>query len=335
MVCTTDDPVDDLCHHRALAEADLPFQVLPTFRPDRALRLGDPQSFRSYVEQLSAASNVDVRDLASFLQALRARHDEFHRHGCRLSDHGLEQCYASPCREATAAKILQKTLDGAQATDEEQEQWASFLMLFFGHLDAEKGWTKQLHLGAARNVNTPAYQALGPDTGFDTIGDAPQGAALSAYLDLLARENALPQMVLYNSNPRDNYLFATLAGSFQDGGAPGKIQYGSAWWFLDQRQGITAQLEAFSNAGLLSRFIGMVTDSRSFLSFPRHEYFRRVLCDVVGQDVARGELPEDEATLGRLVSDVSYGNAKRYFNLPSREAVRQSLGSRKQHSGGV
>jgi glucuronate isomerase len=192
------------------------------------------------------------------------------------------------------------------------------MMLFFGRLDAEKGWTKQLHLGALRNVNTAARRKIGADAGYDTIGDFPQAAHLAAYLDLLAQENALPQMILYNVNPADTFQFATLIGNFQDGERPGKIQYGSAWWFLDQKQGITAQLDALSNVGLLSRFIGMVTDSRSFMSYPRHEYFRRVLCDLIGQDVMRGELPNDDALLGRLIQDVCYRNAKQYLQLPTR-----------------
>jgi glucuronate isomerase len=190
------------------------------------------------------------------------------------------------------------------------------MMLFFAHLDAEKGWTKQLHLGALRNVNSAARCEIGPDTGYDTIGDFPQIRPLAAYLDLLARENSLPQMILYNVNPADTFSFATLAGSFQEGDQPGKIQYGSAWWFLDQKDGMTAQINALSNAGLLSRFIGMVTDSRSFMSYPRHEYFRRILCDIIGQDVARGELPNEDAHLARLVEDVCYRNAKQYLRLP-------------------
>ena len=202
-------------------------------------------------------------------------------------------------------------------SEEEHTQFASFMMLFFGRLDAEKGWTKQLHLGALRNVNGAARRKLGADTGYDTVGDFPQARLLAAYLDLLAQENALPQMIVYNVNPSDTFQFATLIGCFQDGEKAGKIQYGSAWWFLDQKQGITAQIDALSNVGLLSRFIGMVTDSRSFMSYPRHEYFRRVLCDIVGQDVARGELPNDDALLGRLIQDVCYRNAKEYLRLPT------------------
>ncbi len=316
VVCTTDDPTDDLRHHQTIAKSNLPTRVFPAFRPDKALSIGDAE-FVPWIEQLSRVANVDIRNLETFLQALHARHDYFHSLGCRLSDHGLEHCYATPCSERAAAAIFSKAREDQSITADEHTQFASFMMLFFGRLDAEKGWTKQLHLGAQRNVNTPARRKLGADAGFDAIGDFPQGAHLSAYLDLLSQENALPQMILYNVNPADTFQFATLIGCFQDGERPGKIQYGSAWWFLDQKQGITAQIEALSNTGLLSRFIGMVTDSRSFMSYPRHEYFRRILCDLIAQDVMRGELPDDDALLGRLIRDICYGNARQYLQLPT------------------
>jgi glucuronate isomerase len=316
VVCTTDDPSDDLRHHRAIAKSNLPTQVFPAFRPDKALAIGD-SAFLPWIERLSKVANVDIRNLKTFLQALRARHEYFHSLGCRLSDHGLDHCYATPCSERAAAAIFSKARAGQAISEEERTHFASFMMLFFGRLDAEKGWTKQLHLGALRNVNTAARRKLGAGTGYDAVGNFPQGGPLAAYLDLLAQENALPQMILYNVNPADTFQFATLIGSFQDGERPGKVQYGSAWWFLDQKQGITAQIDALSNVGLLSRFIGMVTDSRSFMSYPRHEYFRRVLCDIIGRDVARGEVPDDEALLGRLIQDVCYGNAKQYLRLPN------------------
>jgi glucuronate isomerase len=316
VVCTTDDPADDLRHHEAIAKSTLTTKVFPAFRPDKALAVGGAE-FAPWVERLSKVANVEVRSLESLLQALRARHDAFHAMGCRLSDHGLDHCYATPCSDRVADAIFSKAREGQSITWDERTQFASFMMLFFGRLDAEKGWTKQLHLGALRNVNTAARRKLGADTGYDAIGGFPQAGPLAAYLDLLAQENALPRMILYNVNPADTFQFATLAGSFQDGETPGKIQYGSAWWFLDQKQGITAQLDALSNAGLLSRFIGMVTDSRSFMSYPRHEYFRRVLCDLVGQDVIRGELPDDDALLGRLIQDICYGNAREYLQLPT------------------
>jgi glucuronate isomerase len=313
-LCTTDDPVDDLRWHRQIAESNLPTRVYPALRPDRALKIGTAE-FLPWLKQLEAAANVNIRSLNSFLDAIRKRHDYFHSLGCRLSDHGLDYCYATPCSDRAAAGIFLKARQRKAIRKEEQDQFASFLMLFFGQLDAKKGWTKQLHLGALRNVNTAARQKIGPDTGFDSIGDWPQLGPLAAYLDLLAREKSLPRMILYNVNPADTFAIATLIGSFQSD-EPSKLQYGSAWWFLDQKQGITAQLDALSNSGLLSRFVGMVTDSRSFMSYPRHEYFRRVLCDIVGRDVERGELPNDDSLQGRMIADICYGNAKRYLRLP-------------------
>ena len=316
VLCTTDDPTDDLLHHRAIAKSKLPTRVFPAFRPDKALAIGTAE-FLPWVEKLTKVANIDVHDLKSFLQALQSRHDFFHSAGCRLSDHGLDHCYATPCSERAAAAIFLKARNGKSIAEDERIQFASFMMLFFGRLDTEKRWTKQLHLGAQRNVNTMALRTLGPDAGFDAIGDFPQGAHLTAYLDLLSQENALPQIIVYNVNPRDTFQFATLIGCFQDGERPGKIQYGSAWWFLDQKQGMTAQIEALSHTGLLSRFIGMVTDSRSFMSYPRHEYFRRILCDIIGQDVMRGELPDDDEVLGRLIQDICYRNAQQYLQLPN------------------
>jgi len=315
VVCTTDDPTDDLCHHRAIASSNLSTRVFPAFRPDKALAIGTAE-FLTWTEKLSKAANIDIRNLNTFLDAIRKRHDDFHASGCRLSDHGLDLCYATPCSEKIVAATFENARDGKAISGGEATQFASFMMLFFARLDAEKGWTKQLHLGALRNVNSAARKAIGPDTGYDTVGDFPQIRPLASYLDLLARENALPRMILYNNNPADTFAFATLIGCFQDGPEPGKIQYGSAWWFLDQKEGITAQLNALSNVGLLSRFVGMVTDSRSFMSYPRHEYFRRVLCDVIGQEVIDGELPNHDALLGRLVQDVCYRNARKHLKLP-------------------
>jgi glucuronate isomerase len=315
LVCTTDDPAGDLRHHREIAKSNLPTRVFPTFRPDKALTIGDPE-FVPWIDRLSKSAKVDIRDFSSFLQALQGRHDYFHSLGCRLSDHGLDHCYATPCSESAAAMIFSKAHARQPITGEEKTQFASFMLLFFGRLDAEKGWTKQLHLGALRHINTEARRRLGADAGFDAIGDFPQGRYLAAYLDALAKENVLPRMIVYNVNPADAFQFATILGCFQQGEQPGKMQYGSAWWFLDQKQGITAQIEALSNVGLLPRFIGMVTDSRSFMSYPRHEYFRRILCDILGQEVMRGELPDDDELLGRLVQDVCYRNAREYLQLP-------------------
>jgi glucuronate isomerase len=325
VVCTTDDPTDDLGPHRAVAKSDLKTRVFPAFRPDKALTVGTPK-FLAWTDRLSRAANIDVRSLNGFLDALRKRHEDFHSAGCRLSDHGLDFCYATPGTERIAAATFANARNGKAISAGEAAQFASFMMLFFARLDAEKGWTKQLHPGALRNVNSAARKAIGPDTGYDTVGDFPQIRPLASYLDLLARENALPRMILYNNNPADTFAVATLIGCFQDGSEPGQIQYGSAWWFIDQKEGITAPLNALSNVGLLSRFVGMVTDSRSFLSYPRHEYFRRVLCDVIGQEVTAGELPDDnEALLGRLIQDVSYQNARNYLNLPDSNSATDQL----------
>jgi len=339
VVFTTDDPADDLAAHRKLAEVDpdLPFgdtrrryevDIRPTFRPDRALTIRQPAVFLPWLKKLEEASNTEIRSLANLLDALSNRHRAFFELGCRASDHGLEQCPARPCTEDTAARIFDKALDQQPVSAEEAEQYATFVMLFVARLNIAARWTMQLHLGALRNASSKAFSELGPDTGFDAIGDFPQGIALAKFLDLLQREKALPQTVLYNSNPADNHVFATLAGSFhatpQGKGAsksPMALQWGPPWWFLDQKQGIIEQLNTLSSVGLLSKFIGMTTDSRSFLSFPRHEYFRRILCDLVGREVERGELPNDVAMLGRLVEDVCFHNAAEYFGMPRTEAI--------------
>lgn len=314
-VCTTDDPCDDLVHHRRINASEKEFRAYPTFRPDKALQVNEPEKFNAWLSQLEQASNVAIHSLADFLEALRSRHDEFNSSGGRMSDHGIPHCYADPCTEREAAGIFDKARAGKSASLDEHEKFASFLMLFFGRLDAAKGWTKQLHLGALRSVNTRRVAELGPDTGFDNIGDWPQARALCAYLDLLERENALPRIILYNVNRADNYLLASIAGSFNDGEIPGKIQYGSAWWFLDQKDGIERQMDALSNTGLLSRFVGMVTDSRSFMSFPRHEYFRRVLCNLLGREMENGELPNDFDLVGGMVRDICFKNATRFLEL--------------------
>jgi glucuronate isomerase len=319
-LCTTDDPVDDLRHHTAIAAANIPTRVWPAFRPDRALNVHDPAAFNDWVGRLSQAADRDVGSFASFLDALRARHDYFHAHGCRLSDHGMNHCFADFCTEKTAAGIFTRARAGKKATAEEPAQFASFMMLFFGHLDAAKKWTKQLHLGALRNNNARLLAKLGADTGLDSIGDFPQASALAAYLDRLDRENALPKTILYNINPADNYVFGTMIGNFQDGSLPGKVQLGSGWWFLDQKEGMQWQLNALSSLGLLSRFVGMITDSRSFMSYPRHEYFRRVLCNLIGRDMENGEIPDDEPLVGTMIRNICYANARQYFAFPEQPA---------------
>jgi glucuronate isomerase len=315
VICTADDPCDDLKYHQAIAGSEKNFRVFPTFRPDRAFAVGAPQEFIPWLGQLEAASNISISSLSDFLGALKQRHDYFHSHGGRLSDHGLNYCYSAPCTEQQASAVFAKARGGVPATREEAEQFASYLLLFFGRLDAEKGWTKQLHLGALRRVNTRRTRELGSDKGYDGIGDWNQAEALCSFLDKLDQEQALPKMIIYNVNPSDNYAFATAIGSFQEGPVAGKIQFGSGWWFLDQKEGIEWQLNALSNTGLLSRFIGMLTDSRSFMSFPRHEYFRRVFCNLLGREVESGELPDDETLLGTMVQNVCYRNAERYLGL--------------------
>jgi glucuronate isomerase len=321
-VCTTDDPVDSLEHHRIFASQGHSTKMLPAFRPDRALTVNQPASFNRWVEQLAAASNVDINGFSAFVTALEKRHSFFHSQGCRLSDHGLNHCFADFCPEKVAAGIFDKARAGEPVTPQEHGQFASFLMVLFGQLDAKRGWTKQLHLGAMRNANTRLLKQLGPDTGFDSIGDFPQTQALAAYLDRLDRENSLPKTIIYNLNPADNYAFASMIGNFQDGTIPGKIQFGSGWWFLDQQQGMEWQLNALSNLGLLSRFIGMITDSRSFMSYPRHEYFRRTLCNLVGRDMENGALPNDEKLVGPMIRNVCYANARNYLAFPGVTDVR-------------
>ena len=315
VACTTDDPCDDVTLHQQVNAAECGVRMYPTFRPDRALQVDRPEQFVPWLRRLEKAANASIGSFRIFLDALKSRHDAFHQAGGRLSDHGLPYCYSTPCSEREAAQVFDRSASGQAASAEERERFASFMMLFFGRLDAEKGWTKQLHLGALRSVNSRAFSELGPDTGFDNMGDWPQAERLCAYLDLLERENALPKMVLYNVNPTDNHAFATIAGSFQHGPCAGKIQFGSAWWFLDQKDGMEGQINALSNIGLLPRFIGMVTDSRSFMSFPRHEYFRRVLCNLLGNEMEKGELPRDFALVGATVRNICFANAQSYFGL--------------------
>jgi glucuronate isomerase len=325
-VFTTDDPTDDLSAHRTLAEEyrkeTLDVTVRPTFRPDRALRVGEPEIFLPWVKKLEEASNVEVRNLSTLLEALQNRHDYFVQAGCVASDHGLERCPAHPCSETAAETIFAKALDRQSITPEEAEQYATFVMLFLAGLYTKSHWVMQLHLGALRNPSSTALANIGPDTGFDTIGDFPQGIALAKFLDLLQRENALPKTILYNSNPADNHVFAAMANSFhatvtRDQKYTGALQWGPPWWFLDQKQGITDHLNTLSSLGVLSRFVGMTTDSRSWMSFPRHEYFRRILCDLLGGQVERGELPD----VGWTVEQVCLANAQKYFGISARRKL--------------
>ena len=314
-VCTTDDPSDDLAFHRTIAASGLPTKVFPTFRPDKALTVHAPEVFNPWVDKLAAVSDTHIATLNDLVDALKKRHDFFHAMGGRLSDHGLNHAYADFPGDHEAAAIFGRARAGHSATTEEHRRFASYLMLVFGRLDAEKGWTKQMHLGARRNNNTRRLHEMGPDTGWDSIGDWPQADALGTYLDRLDQENALPKIVLYNVNPTDNYAIATMIGNFQDGVTAGKIQFGSGWWFLDQKEAMQWQMNALSNCGLISRFLGMLTDSRSFMSYPRHEYFRRVLCDMIGRDIENGEIPDSDDLVAPMIRDICYGNAKRFLGL--------------------
>jgi glucuronate isomerase len=317
VVCTTDDPADDLVHHRALARSGWPVKVFPTFRPDNALRVDDPARFKAWLARLSETAGGGADAFRSFLRILDHRHAAFHAVGGRLSDHGLSRLPALDCTERAAGAIFRSALAGRAASPEDAERFATYMMQFFGELDAERGWTNQLHLGALRDPNTRLKELLGADAGCDTLGDVPQVPALARYLDQLDRKGRLPKMIFYNLNPAHTHALAALPGSFQDGSLAGKLQYGAAWWFLDQERGIRAQLDALSDLGLLSRFVGMLTDSRSFLSFPRHEYFRRILCDAIGSDVASGRLPSREDWLRTLITDVCHRNARNYFGFPN------------------
>ncbi len=320
-VCTTDDPSDNLAAHRQLAASGFEVRVFPTFRPDRALKVGDAEAFNAWIERLSASANIEITTLNGFLDALQRRHDDFHQVGCRLSDHALNHCYADFCTQAVAEDIFNRVRSGQPASIEEHSKFASFMMMFFGRLDSERGWTKQLHLGAQRNVNSRSLMELGPDAGFDSMGDWPQAGTLGAYLDRLDQENSLPRMILYNVNPADNYAFSTMAGNFHDSGQPAKMQFGSGWWFLDQKEGIEWQLNALSSAGLLSRFVGMVTDSRSFMSYPRHEYFRRVLCNLMGQDIENGLVPDREILFRPMIENICFHNARTFLGLEMPESA--------------
>ncbi len=314
-VCTTDDPADDLSEHKAIAESGLSTKIYPTFRPDAALRITEPQEFQAWLAKLQGVSDVEVNSYQDLLTALRKRHDAFHEIGCRLSDHGLEYCYADFCADNVAGEIFDQALRGGEIDPQKHEQYASNLMMHFGRWDAEKGWTKQLHLGALRNNNPRMLAAVGRDIGYDSIGDWPQGQRLSKYLGALDAEGALPKTILYNLNPRENYLFATMAGNYQTDEVAGKVQFGSGWWFLDQEEGIRWQLNALSNLGLLSTFVGMLTDSRSFMSYPRHEYFRRCLCNMLGTELENGVLPNDFGLVGSLVRRICFSNARDYLGL--------------------
>ena len=314
LVCTTDDPVDSLEYHRAMQEEAADIKMVPAFRPDMAMNVGNTESFLQYVRKVEVAAGMQVNRFEDYLMALKRRHDFFAQMGCRVSDHGLEEIYADDYTAEEIIIIFERLLKGETLCLKCQRQFKSAMLVHFAEWDHEKGWVQQFHLGALRNNNTRMLNQLGPDTGWDSIGTFDQGKALSKFLNGLDTKDKLTKTILYNLNPADNEVLATMVGNFNDGSVAGKIQFGSGWWFLDQKDGIIKQLNALSNMGLLSRFVGMLTDSRSFLSFPRHEYFRRILCDLIGTEVEEGELPNDIEWLGKMVQDICYNNNVNYFN---------------------
>jgi glucuronate isomerase len=314
VICTTEDPTDMLEHHRKLAKSDFNVKVSTAFRPDKAILISS-EGYNSYLDSLGKAANVNINSFSDLCDALKNRIDYFDKNGCRLCDHGLNHIYFESFTENEVNSIFKKKREHKELSKEETLKFQSAILLFLSETYHEYGWVQQFHLGALRNNNARMLHVLGPDTGWDSIGDYPQAQKLSAFLNALDSKDKLTKTVIYNLNPADNEVVAAMTGNFNDGSIKGKVQFGSAWWFLDQKDGMTKQLNALSNMGLISCFIGMLTDSRSFLSFPRHEYFRRILCNLLGDEIKRGELPNDMEWIGKMVSDISYYNAKEYFNF--------------------
>ena len=314
-LCTTDDPIDDLKHHKHIAESDEKVSVFPTFRPDKAYAVADSKAYIDYIESLENVVGFSINTYDDLLSALENRIDYFDAHGCKLSDHGLEQLNHFSNKKYDVSKLFASLRSWKNLSKEEVQFFRAETLLALGKFYHKKGWTQQLHLGPIRNNNKRLLKQLGPDTGFDSIGDFSQAVGLSGFLNALDSTDQLAKTIVYNLNPADNEVFATMVGNFNDGNIKGKVQFGAAWWFLDQKDGMEKQLNTLSNLGLLSCFVGMLTDSRSFLSFPRHEYFRRILCNLIANDVVNGELPNDEKWLGKIVSDICYNNAKNYFNF--------------------
>lgn len=314
-LCTTDDPLDSLEYHQQIKNNNTDIVVLPAFRPDKAMNADDIAGLNTYIDKLADLTGAAIYSYETYLSALKSRHDYFAANGASVSDHGLEQIYAEDYTEEEVKAIFLKIRNHEKISLEENLKFKSAMLFQFALWDHEKGWVQQFHLGALRNNNDRLLASLGPDTGFDSIGDFPQGKSLSKFLNKLDLNNKLAKTILYNLNPADNELMATMIGNYQDGTVAGKVQWGSGWWFLDQKQGMINQINALSNLGLLSQFVGMLTDSRSFLSYPRHEYFRRILCDLFGADVENGELPYDKEWLGKIIQNICYNNAKTYFNF--------------------
>ncbi len=315
MVCTTDDPIDDLEHHIKTRNDGFEVKVLPTWRPDKAMMVENAETFNQYLAKLEAAADVNIRNFDDFISALKARHDYFHEQGCRLSDHGIETIIAEEYTDYEIKEIFARVRMRHELTAEEVLKFKSAMLYHFAVMDHARGWVQQFHLGALRNNSSRMFTKLGADKGFDSIGDFEMAKPLSRFLDRLDSTNQLAKTILYNLNPMDNELFATMAGNFNDGSVAGKIQFGSGWWFLDQKDGMQKQMNALSSLGLLSQFVGMLTDSRSFLSYPRHDYFRRILCNLLGTDIENGEIPNDMELVGGMVKDICYNNAKRYFGF--------------------
>ena len=314
-ICTTDDPVDSLEHHLKIKESGFDVHVLPAWRPDKAMAAENTAGFNEYLNKLSAVAGMNISTFDDLMIALDKRHAFFHENGCRLSDHGLETAIAEDYTKTEIDQIFSKVRSGKELNHLEILKFKSVMLYEFGVMDHSRGWAQQFHIGALRNNNTRLFRKLGPDTGFDSIGDFEIARPLSKLLDRLDIEDKLAKTILYNLNPRDNELLGTMIGNFQDGTVPGKMQFGSGWWFLDQKDGMERQINALSNLGLLSRFVGMLTDSRSFLSYTRHEYFRRTLCNLLGKDVENGEIPYDNELLGQMVENICFNNAKNYFNF--------------------
>jgi glucuronate isomerase len=319
LVCTTDDPIDSLEHHQKIKDDGFEIPILPAFRPDNAMNVSSASKFNDYIKKLEAVSNISISSFDEFLMALQNRHDFFASMGCRVSDHGLEEIYAEDYTSTEIVGLFAKIRSGGALSPEEIKKFKSAMLVTFAEWDWEKGFVQQYHLGALRNNNSRMLSKLGPDTGWDSIGDFSQAKALAKFLNRLDCNNKLAKTIIYNLNPADNELMATMTGNFNDGSAAGKVQWGAAWWFLDQKDGMTKQINTLSNMGLLSRFVGMLTDSRSFLSFPRHEYFRRILCNMFGEEIENGELPNDISWTGKLVQDICYSNARQYFNFNMEE----------------
>ncbi len=315
VVCTTDDPLDSLEHHRKIRDDGFEISVLPTWRPDKAMAVDDIGVYNNYLDQLAEVADHPINHFMDLLEALMKRHDFFASMGCRLSDHGLESFYYEDYEHDEIEDIFSRIRSKQEVSESEKTKFRTAMLVELAVMDHDKGWTQQFHVGAIRNNNNRMFHELGPDTGFDSIGDFPVARSMSKFFSRLDNLGQLAKTIVYNLNPADNEVMVTMVYNFNDGKVPGKMQFGSGWWFLDQKKGMEAQMDTLSQLGLLSKFVGMLTDSRSFLSFPRHEYFRRILCNLLGTDMENGELPNDMEMVGNMVSDICYRNAKQYFGF--------------------